>query len=107
MRYRISNYAVLDLAKTAANAINVYLKQRDRQQMVSALNKISRANDTDKVNPLILNYRAILEDLLGQYDQSIEHLNQQFTLEKLDDETFLPKSKSILESSDIISYVLI
>jgi tetratricopeptide (TPR) repeat protein len=77
LRYRIPNYAVLDLAKTAAAAINVYAKEHDRQPMTAALNKILKTTGTDKLNPLVLNYQAILEYLLGKYDQSLEHLNQQ------------------------------
>jgi len=80
--YQIPNHQVFDLVEASAQAIDAYLHAGEKAPMQAALDKINSGGfyDPNAKNPLVLNYRAIMEDLLGEYDKALGHLRELKTL---------------------------
>jgi hypothetical protein len=72
--YQIPNREVFELVDTAVQAIAEFLDQRDPEKLSEALMKLQSAKTDAAQNPLVLNCRAIIHDLLGQFGEALKDL---------------------------------
>jgi tetratricopeptide (TPR) repeat protein len=73
--FTIDDHTVLELVETAVVATRDRLDARVPDSQEAALAKLNEETGPSSQHPLVLYYKATLEDLLGKYPDALQHYN--------------------------------